>query len=116
MVGILIRLRIDESPEFEELKATGGRAANPLWEVLRHDWRNVLRACCLRIAETAGYAVSVTFMLSYLRREDGSDVSNSVTLAGGDNPRPGSGSAPPSCRAARRNRSAGARCTCWGAR
>ena len=34
--------------------------------MLRDDWRNVLRAFCLRIGETAGYAVAVTFMLSYL--------------------------------------------------
>jgi len=66
VVGILIRLKIDESPEFEELKEEGEVSKNPLLEVLRDDWRNVLRAFCLRIAETAGYAVSVTFMLSYL--------------------------------------------------
>jgi len=65
-VGIMIRLKIDESPEFEELKQEGTVSKNPLLEVLRDDWRNVLRAFCLRIAETAGYAVSVTFMLSYL--------------------------------------------------
>jgi MFS family permease len=65
-VGIMIRLKIDESPEFEELKEEGAVSKNPLLEVLRDDWRNVLRAFCLRIAETAGYAVSVTFMLSYL--------------------------------------------------
>jgi MFS transporter, MHS family, shikimate and dehydroshikimate transport protein len=40
---------------------------NPLLEVLRDDWRNVLRAFCLRVVETAGYALSVTFMLSYLK-------------------------------------------------
>jgi MFS family permease len=66
VVGILIRLKIDESPEFEELKEEGEISKNPLLEVLRTDWRNILRAFCLRIAETAGYAVSVTFMLSYL--------------------------------------------------
>jgi MFS family permease len=66
VVGILIRLKIDESPEFEELKEEGAVSKNPLLEVLREDWRNVLRAFCLRIAETAGYAVSVTFMLSYI--------------------------------------------------
>ena len=66
VVGILIRLKIEESPEFEELKEEGELSKNPLLEVLRDDWRNVLRAFCLRIAETAGYAVSVTFMLSYL--------------------------------------------------
>ena len=66
VVGILIRLRIEESPEFEELKEEGELSKNPLGEVLRNDWRNILRAFCLRITETAGYAVSVTFMLSYI--------------------------------------------------
>ena len=66
VVGIILRLKIDDSPEFEELKEEGAVAENPLLEVLRDDWRNIVRAFCLRIAETAGYAVSVTFMLSYL--------------------------------------------------
>jgi MFS family permease len=69
VVGIIIRLKVEESPEFEELKAEGELSKNPLLEVLRDDWRNVLRAFCLRIAETAGYAVSVTFLLSYLASE-----------------------------------------------
>ena len=68
-VGIVIRLKVEESPEFEELKEEGELAKNPLTEVLRDDWRNILRAFCLRIAETAGYAVSVTFMLSYISAE-----------------------------------------------
>jgi MFS family permease len=68
-VGIFIRLRLEESPEFEELKEEGEVSKNPLAEVLRNDWRTVLRAFCLRIAETAGYAVSVTFLLSYLSKE-----------------------------------------------
>jgi MFS family permease len=66
VVGIMIRLKIDESPEFEELKEEGAVSKNPLVEVIRDDWRNLLRAFCLRIAETAGYAVSVTFILSYI--------------------------------------------------
>ena len=66
VVGIMIRLKIDESPEFEELKEEGELSKNPLVEVVRDDWRNLLRAFCLRIAETAGYAVSVTFILSYI--------------------------------------------------
>ena len=70
VVGILIRLKIEESPEFEELKEEGELSKNPLKEVLRDDWRNILRAFCLRIAETAGYAVSVTFMLSYIAERE----------------------------------------------
>lgn len=78
VVGILIRLKIEESPEFEELKEEGEVSKNPLLEVLRDDWRNVLRAFCLRIAETAGYAVSVTFMLSYLSTEKLADRSTTL--------------------------------------
>jgi MFS family permease len=68
-IGIAIRLKVEESPEFEGLKAEGDVSKNPLFEVLRTDWRNVLRAFCLRTTETAGYAVSVTFVLSYLTSE-----------------------------------------------
>jgi len=66
LIGIVIRLKVEESPEFETLKSEGEISKNPLLEVLRTDWRTVLRAFCLRIAETAGYAISVTFVLSYL--------------------------------------------------
>src|SRR5690348_198761 len=78
-VGIVIRLKVEESPEFEELKQDGEISKNPLLEVLRDDWRNILRAFCLRIAETAGYAVSVTFMLSYLVKEKLADRPVSLT-------------------------------------
>jgi MFS family permease len=80
VVGILIRLKIDESPEFEELKDEGQLSKNPLVEVVRDDWRNLLRAFCLRIAETAGYAVSVTFMLSYMSANLADIAGRSVTL------------------------------------
>ncbi|WP_037050900.1 MFS transporter [Pseudonocardia halophobica] len=70
VVGIVIRLKVEESPEFENLRSEGEVAKNPLLEVLRDDWRNVLRAFCLRITETAGYAISVTFVLSYLASEE----------------------------------------------
>jgi MFS family permease len=79
VVGILIRLKIEESPEFEELKEEGDLSKNPLVEVLRDDWRNIVRAFCLRIAETAGYAVSVTFILSYLSSQKLADRSTTLT-------------------------------------
>lgn len=69
VIGIVIRLKVEESPAFEELKSEGEVAKNPLLEVLRTDWRNVIKAFCLRITETAGYALSVTFVLSYLSTE-----------------------------------------------
>ena len=79
VVGIVIRLKVEESPEFEELKQDGELAKNPLLEGIRTDWRNIVRAFCLRVAETAGYAVSVTFMLSYLREESLAERAISLT-------------------------------------
>jgi len=77
VVGILVRLKVDESPEFEELTSSGEVSKNPLVEVLRDDWRNVLRALCLRVVETGGYALSVTFLMSYL---ESNGTPESVTL------------------------------------
>ena len=80
VIGIVIRMKIDESPEFEELRDNGEVSENPIAEVLREDWRNVLRGFCLRVAETAGYAVAVTFMLSYLAMGDEPLAAKAVTL------------------------------------
>ncbi len=78
MVGVVIRSKVPESPVFEEVKARGEIVKNPITKVLKEDWRSILRGIGLRIAETAGYAVSITFMLSYLKSEKLAD--NTLTL------------------------------------
>ena len=62
-------------------------------EVVRYDWRNILRGIGLRIAETAGYAVSITYMIRYLNsdRADRPGPRPSPRCAS----RPPSASAPP---------------------
>ncbi|MBU8827699.1 MHS family MFS transporter [Mycolicibacterium goodii] len=80
VIGILIRMKIGESPEFAEVKASGQRVKNPLRDVVRDDWRILVRAFFMRIAETAGYAVAVTYMLSYIKLGDPPLVSKSVSL------------------------------------
>ncbi|WP_415856370.1 MFS transporter [Sinomonas sp. G460-2] len=66
IVGLVIRSKVPESPVFEDVKERGDIVKAPIVEVIREDWRNILRGIGLRIAETAGYAVSVTYMISYL--------------------------------------------------
>ncbi|MEJ2871943.1 MFS transporter [Actinomycetospora sp. OC33-EN08] len=78
-VGIVIRLKVEESPEFEDLKAEGEVSKNPLLEVVRDDWRNIVRAFFLRMTETAGYAVTITFVVSYLTSEELSDRTTTLT-------------------------------------
>ncbi|MBC3760239.1 MFS transporter [Quadrisphaera oryzae] len=76
--GIYIRLRITESPEFETAKEDGELESNPLRTVITRDWRNLLRAFGMRIAETAGYAVAITYLTAYVR--DSGFASTSQTI------------------------------------
>ncbi len=66
IVGLVIRSKVPESPVFEDVKNEGKILKSPLKEVIKSDWRNILRGIGLRVAETAGYAVSVTYLISYL--------------------------------------------------
>ena len=69
-VGLIIRSKVPESPVFEEVKDSGEIAASPVLESIKKDWRDILRGIGLRVAETAGYAVSITYMISYLHEND----------------------------------------------
>jgi MFS transporter, MHS family, shikimate and dehydroshikimate transport protein len=64
-VGIFIRLRIPESPEFERVRDTEQVAKRPVVEAVRTEWRSILLVIGMRVAENVcGYLVSV-FALSY---------------------------------------------------
>ncbi|NQX13823.1 MHS family MFS transporter [Microbacteriaceae bacterium VKM Ac-2855] len=66
IVGLIIRSKVPESPVFEDVKTAGIIVKSPITQVIREDWRNIVRGIGLRIAETAGYAVAITYMISYL--------------------------------------------------
>jgi MHS family shikimate/dehydroshikimate transporter-like MFS transporter len=68
-VGLIIRSKVPESPVFEEAKSSNALLTSPIRVVIRDDWRTILRGIGLRVAETAAYAVSVTYMISYLHTE-----------------------------------------------
>lgn len=73
IVGLWIRLSVDESPVFKEAlahaearKATEAAAEKlPLVAVLRHHWRDVLVAMGARMAENISYYVITAFILVY---------------------------------------------------
>ena len=79
IVGIIIRTKVPESPVFEDVKGAGQLTKAPIVEVVKHDWRNILRGIGLRIAETAGYAVSVTYMISYLNSKHLANTTETLT-------------------------------------
>lgn len=65
-IGIFIRMSIAESPEFEKAKAENRIVKQPALEVIRRDWRTILNIVGLRLAETGGYYITTSFMLSYV--------------------------------------------------
>jgi MFS family permease len=79
IVGLIIRARVPESPVFEDVKEKGDIVRAPIVVVVKEDWRNILRGIGLRIAETAGYAVSITYMISYLKNAELASKSETLT-------------------------------------
>ncbi|MEU4014959.1 MFS transporter [Microbacterium sp. NPDC028030] len=65
-IGLWIRLGVKESPEFEKMKQAGEIHKQPAIQVLKRDWRLVLRIIGLRLAETGGYYITTSFVLSYV--------------------------------------------------
>ncbi|KUJ68132.1 MFS transporter [Streptomyces albus subsp. albus] len=78
LVGLWIRLSVDESPVFQQAlaharaKEEAGRAEQPpLVAVLRQHWRDVLVAIGARMAENISYYVITAFVLVYATEEVG---------------------------------------------
>ncbi|PJN27047.1 MFS transporter [Kitasatospora sp. CB02891] len=69
MVGLWIRLAVDESPLFKAALAAAEERTEqqkpPLVAVLRDHWRDVLVAMGARMAENISYYVMTTFVLAY---------------------------------------------------
>jgi metabolite-proton symporter len=68
-VGLYVRLRVLESPEFAAVKERKTVAHRPLVEVLRRQWRDVLTSAFVRMAEQAPFYLFITFVLTYGTKE-----------------------------------------------
>jgi MFS transporter, MHS family, shikimate and dehydroshikimate transport protein len=65
VVGIVIRLKVAESPVFEQARSAGKIERQPVIAVLRRQPLNVLRAAGLRFAENSTFYIHTTFVLTY---------------------------------------------------
>ncbi|MCI2957068.1 MHS family MFS transporter [Agromyces atrinae] len=82
IAGLIIRAKVSESPEFVDTKTAGLVVKNPLKEVFKNDWRTILRVIALRLAESGGFYVIVTYMLSYLTSGDEPITDRATALTG----------------------------------
>jgi metabolite-proton symporter len=65
LVGLYVRLRVDETPEFAAHKARGATLRVPIAQVLRQHWRTVLLGLLIPMGTTGLGYVSLVFLLSY---------------------------------------------------
>jgi MFS family permease len=64
-VGLYVRLRVLESPEFVAVRRQNTVVRQPLLEVLVKQWREVLTSAFVRMSEQAPFYLFVTFVLTY---------------------------------------------------
>src|SRR5205085_8524526 len=65
VVGLLIRVRLLETPLFRQLQQTQQVARAPVTETLRRHWREVLLAAGSRIGANSCFYLFSTFLLAY---------------------------------------------------
>jgi metabolite-proton symporter len=64
-VGLYVRLKVLESPEFQTIRDEDGVAKRPVVEVIRTEWRTILTSAFVRLSEQAPFYLFVTFVLTY---------------------------------------------------
>ena len=65
MVGLYVRLRVVESPQFEEIKKTDAVVRQPLLQVFREHPLEILSSAFVRLSEQAPFYLFITFVLTY---------------------------------------------------
>jgi MFS transporter, MHS family, shikimate and dehydroshikimate transport protein len=71
VVGLIIRLKIMESPAFERVKESRTEARRPIVDVVRKYPREVLVAMGMRVAENGCFYILTVFVLAYGEEELG---------------------------------------------
>ncbi|WP_040635105.1 MFS transporter [Mycolicibacterium phlei] len=84
LVGLYIRLRLDDTPQFAELSRSEQVAESPLREAVTTSWRPILQVIGLFIVFNIGYYVVFTFLPTYMNKTlefSKTDSFISITLA-----------------------------------
>jgi MFS transporter, MHS family, proline/betaine transporter len=68
VVGLYIRLRLKDTPEFEALRESGDVAASPLKEALTTSWRPILQIAGLVVIHNVGFYIVFTYLPTYFTK------------------------------------------------
>ena len=84
-VGLYIRLRLEDTPEFRALESVGEVSRSPLRETIVQQWKAILQVAGLVIIQNAGFYIVLVYMPTYFSQElgftnRGSSLSTVITL------------------------------------
>jgi MHS family proline/betaine transporter-like MFS transporter len=65
-VGLYIRLKLEDTPEFRALEAAGEVATSPLRETITQNWAPILRVVGITLIQWVGFYMVLTYMFTYL--------------------------------------------------
>jgi len=65
VIGMFIRLRVLETPLFQQVKASGREAASPVAEAFRRSWVEIVLSAGARFVEQAPFYLFTTFVITY---------------------------------------------------
>ncbi|MEJ7816194.1 MAG: MFS transporter [Rubrobacter sp.] len=80
VIGLVIRLKIAETPAFRQMKETGAEARMPIVEAVRTYPRSLLLVMGMRVAENACGYIFTVFVLAYVTQQLG--LPSSAAFAG----------------------------------
>ena len=71
LIGLYIRLRLDDTPEFRALESAGEVSQSPFKETITQNWRPILQVAGLVIIQNAGFYIVLTYMQTYITEQLG---------------------------------------------
>jgi MFS transporter, MHS family, proline/betaine transporter len=83
-VGLYIRLRLGDTPDFERLREEGGVASSPLREAVTTSWRPILQIIGLVVVHNVGFYIVFTYLPTYFTKTlefSKTDAFVSITVA-----------------------------------
>jgi MHS family proline/betaine transporter-like MFS transporter len=82
LVGLYIRWKLEETPEFTAMARDAEIADKPARTALRRDWRVILRIAAISAFQNVGYYTAYTYFSGYLHRHgfDTGSVSRASTV------------------------------------
>lgn len=85
LIGLYIRLRLEDTPDFRKLESTGEVAGSPLKETIAENWVPILQIAGLVVIHNVGFYTVFTYLPTYFSSDLGFSPTASfasITIAG----------------------------------